>query len=52
MKWSWYGRMAHNAYAIRHPTTNVLSAEYRVYFADAQTGARDAFTITPTPPSP
>jgi hypothetical protein len=44
MKWSWYGRMAHNAYAIRHPTTNVLSAEYRVYFGDVQTGARDAFT--------
>jgi hypothetical protein len=44
MKWSWYGRMAHNAYAVRHPTTNVLSAGYRVYFGDAQTGARDTFT--------
>ncbi len=42
-KWAWYGRMAHNAYAIRQSTTNVLSAEYRVYFGDAQTGARDAY---------
>ena len=43
-KWAWYGRMAHNAYAIRQSTTSVLSAEYRVYFGDAQTGARDAFS--------
>jgi hypothetical protein len=41
--WKWYGRMAHNAYAILHPTTNVLSADFRVYFGDAVTGARDAF---------
>ncbi len=42
-KWSWYGRMAHNATAVRSPTTNVLTAEYLVYFGDAQTGSREAF---------
>jgi len=43
-KWAWYGRMAHNAYAISQSTSSVLSAEYRVYFGDTQTGARDAFS--------
>ena len=38
--WKWYGRMAHNAYAILNPTTNLLSAEFRVYFGDAATGSR------------
>jgi hypothetical protein len=42
-KWKWYGRMAHNAYAIYNPRTNLLTAEYRVYFGDAETGARDAY---------
>ncbi len=41
--WQWYGRMAHNAFAVRHPTTNVLTAQYRVYFGDAVTGSRDAY---------
>jgi hypothetical protein len=60
--WPWYGRMAHNAFAILNPTTNVLTAEYRVFFGDADTGARDAFlqyddatvtltwTVDPVPP--
>lgn len=39
--WKWYGRMAHNTYAIRNPVTNVLSATYRAYIGDADTGARD-----------
>ena len=41
--WKWYGRMAHNAFAVRHPTTNLLTAQYRVYFGDEVTGARDAY---------
>jgi hypothetical protein len=60
--WPWYGRMAHNAFAILNPTTDVLTAEYRVFFGDAVTGARDAFlqyddatvtltwTVDPVPP--
>jgi len=44
MIWKWYGRMAHNACAILNPRTNMVSAEYRIYFGDAQTGARDAYT--------
>jgi hypothetical protein len=43
LRWPWYGRMAHNAFAIKNPATNVLQAEYRVYIGDAQTGCRDAF---------
>lgn len=42
--WKWYGRMAHNAYAILNPTTNVLTAEFRVYFGDAVTGSREGYT--------
>jgi hypothetical protein len=42
-KWSWYGSMAHNSYAILNPTNSVVSAQYHVYFGDAQTGARDAY---------
>jgi len=41
--WRWYGRMAHNAYAVHNPVTAVLTAEYRVFFGDQATGARDAF---------
>ena len=43
-QWPWYGRMAHNSYAILNPTNNVVTAEYRVYFGDAQTGAPDAYS--------
>jgi hypothetical protein len=42
--WSWYGRMAHNTYAIRNPETNVVTADYRIFFGDAKTGARDAYS--------
>ena len=42
--WKWYGRMAHNVYAILNPTTNVLTAEFRVYFGDAVTGSREGYT--------
>ncbi len=41
--WRWYGRMAHNAYAILNPTNSILTATYRVFFGDEITGARDAF---------
>lgn len=41
--WRWYGRMAHNAYAILNPTDSILTATYRVFFGDETTGARDAF---------
>jgi len=41
--WRWYGRMAHNAYAILNPTNSILTATYRVFFGDETTGARDAF---------
>lgn len=43
-RWQWYGRMAHNSYAILNPTTTRVSAAYRVYFGDAQTGAPDAYS--------
>jgi hypothetical protein len=42
-KWKWYGRMAHNSYALLAPTNSVVTAEYRVYFGDAETGSREAF---------
>lgn len=41
--WKWYGRMAHNTYAIRNPTTNVLAASYRVFIGDELTGGREAY---------
>lgn len=37
--WQWYGRMAHNAYAIEDSESEILYASYRVYFGDALTGA-------------
>jgi hypothetical protein len=43
MIWKWYGRMAHNAFAVLNPLTNTMTAEFRVYFGDAVTGARDAY---------
>ncbi|MBI5388437.1 MAG: hypothetical protein HZA90_27545 [Verrucomicrobia bacterium] len=42
--WKWYGRMAHNAFAIRNPVTNVVTAEFRVFIGDAVTGSREAYT--------
>jgi hypothetical protein len=42
-KWPWYGAMAHNSYAVLNPTNSVVSAQYRIYFGDAQTGAPDAY---------
>lgn len=42
-KWKWYGRMSHNAYAVLHPATNLLTAEFKIYFGDALTGSREAF---------
>jgi hypothetical protein len=42
-KWQWYGQMAHNSYAVLNPSNTTVSAEYRVYFGDAQTGSRDAY---------
>ncbi len=42
-KWSWYGAMAHNTYAVLNPSNSVASAQYHIYFGDAQTGARDAY---------
>jgi hypothetical protein len=42
-RWQWYGSMAHNSYAVLNPTNTLMSAQYRVYFGDAVTGARDAF---------
>ncbi len=44
VKWQWYGAMAHNSYAVLNPTHRSVSADYRVYFGDALTGARDAYT--------
>jgi hypothetical protein len=41
--WQWYGRMAHNAFAIRNPNTNQLTAVYRVYFGDVVTGSRTGY---------
>lgn len=43
-RWQWYGQMAHNSYAVLNPTNPVMSAQYRVYFGDAVTGAPDAYT--------
>jgi hypothetical protein len=42
-RWQWYGAMAHNSYAVLNPTNNVISAQYRIYFGDATTGAPDAY---------
>ncbi len=42
-KWKWYGAMAHNSYAVLNPTNTVYTAQYRIYFGDEQTGARDAY---------
>ncbi|HYG36939.1 MAG TPA: hypothetical protein VEC99_19260, partial [Clostridia bacterium] len=42
-KWQWYGRMAHNSYAILNPSNTVITAEYCIYFGDAQTGSREAY---------
>jgi hypothetical protein len=41
--WKWYGRMAHNTYALRNPITNVITAEYRLFFGDSNTGSREAY---------
>lgn len=41
--WQWYGRMAHNTYAIRNPVTNVVSATYRIFIGDTETGSPEAF---------
>ncbi len=43
-RWQWYGQMAHNSYAVRNPTNSVVTAQYRIYFGDAVTGAPDAYT--------
>ncbi|MCX6921611.1 MAG: hypothetical protein NT154_00090 [Verrucomicrobia bacterium] len=43
-RWQWYGQMAHNSYAVLNPSNNVMTAQYRVYFGDAVTGAPDAYT--------
>jgi hypothetical protein len=43
-RWQWYGAMAHNSYAVLNPSNNVMTAQYRVYFGDAVTGAPDAYT--------
>jgi len=43
-RWQWYGAMAHNSYAVLNPTNTVMSAQYRIYFGDAATGARDNYT--------
>lgn len=45
--WKWYGRMAHNTYTLRNPITNVVSAEYRIFIGNAETGARDDFAGYP-----
>lgn len=42
-RWEWYGRMAHNTYAIRNPTSPIVTAEYRIYFGDAETGDPEAY---------
>ncbi len=42
-KWAWYGAMAHNSYAVLNPQTNLFWAQYRLFFGDALTGARDAY---------
>jgi hypothetical protein len=59
MLWQWYGRMAHNSYAIQEPTEETVWASYRVYFGHASSGAPmegydDAtvtlnWTVTPVP---
>ncbi len=46
-KWKWYNAMAHNSYAVVAPTNSSYSAQYRVYFGDEQTGARDAYLNYP-----
>jgi hypothetical protein len=43
-RWQWYGQMAHNSYAVLNPTNSVYSAQYRIYFGDAVTGAPDAYS--------
>jgi hypothetical protein len=45
--WKWYGRMAHNTYALRNPVTNVITAEYRLFFGNAETGSRAAYLDYP-----
>ena len=42
-RWQWYGSMAHNSYAVLNPSNSVMSATYRIYFGDAQTGSREAY---------
>ncbi len=42
-KWQWYRAMAHNSYAVLNPTNPMITAQYHVYFGDAQTGSRDAY---------
>jgi hypothetical protein len=42
--WQWYGRMAHNAFAVDASVNDTtVSASYRVFFGDAVTGSPDAF---------
>lgn len=41
--WKWSGVMVHNTYAILNPTVNRLSADYHIYFGDANTGSRAGF---------
>jgi prepilin-type N-terminal cleavage/methylation domain-containing protein len=43
-RWQWYGAMAHNSYAVLNPTNPVMTAQYRIYFGDAVTGAPDAYS--------
>ncbi len=42
-KWQWYEKMAHNSYAILNPSNSTVTAEYRVFFGDSQTGSRVGF---------
>lgn len=41
--WRWSGIMVHNTYAVRNPSTDMLFAEYHIFFGDSDTGARDSF---------
>jgi len=43
-RWQWYGKMAHNSYAVLNPTNIVMSAQYRIYFGDATTGDPAAYS--------
>jgi hypothetical protein len=43
-RWQWYGKMAHNSYAVLNPSNSTMTAQYRIYFGDAATGDPGAYT--------